>query len=266
MPARLGLKAAGKARQFSASAFEIWSLSRAGRPGPAQARLRLKPRLFLFFFMQLVIIFFDFSALSLRLSNLSTNWSLSSSIDESVNGCVLPVELVVDMGVSGGGVMTGEPSAAVCADISAWIRRPLLRLQQQHGVMQWQVGLCYPDLLSTVLVLTAEVLAMPQLTCLVWDLLIKQKERKKQIFIIKKNHETETSGCYTGVSSHKKPSAWAAASGFWDMKLEPWAVRGLSDGLWRLGLLSAQLGRLQAWYLSRHITNRYFGSTPIQDD
>ena len=36
---------------------------------------------------------------------------------ESVNGCVLPVELVVDMGVSGGGVMTGEPSAAVCADI-----------------------------------------------------------------------------------------------------------------------------------------------------
>ena len=28
---------------------------------------------------------------------------------ESVNGCVLPVELVVDMGVSGGGVMTGEP-------------------------------------------------------------------------------------------------------------------------------------------------------------
>ena len=174
VPARLSLKAAGKARHFSASAFEIWSLSRAGRPGPAQARLRLKPWLFLFFFfMQLVIIFFDFSAFSLRLSNLSTNWSSSSSIDESVNGCVLPVELVVDMGVSGGGVMTGEPSAAVCADISARISRPASAAAAAARVMQWQVGLCYPDLLSTVLVLTAEVLAMPQLTCLVWDLLIR---------------------------------------------------------------------------------------------
>ena len=30
----------------------------------------------------------------------------------------------MDMGVSGGGVMTGEPSAAVCTDISAQIHRP----------------------------------------------------------------------------------------------------------------------------------------------
>ena len=43
----------------------------------------------------------------------------------------------------------------------------LLRLQQRYGVTQWQVGVCYSDLLSTVLVLTAEVLTMPQLTCLV---------------------------------------------------------------------------------------------------
>ena len=80
---------------------------------------------------------------------------------------MLPVELVVDMGVSGGGVMTGEPSAAVCADISARISRPASAAAAAARVMQWQVGLCYPDLLSTVLVLTAEVLAMPQLTCLV---------------------------------------------------------------------------------------------------
>ena len=76
----------------------------------------------------------------------------------------------MDMGVSGGGVMTGEPSAAVCADISARIRRPAsaaAAAARCDRVTQWQVGLCYLDLLSTVLVLTAEVLAMPQLTCLV---------------------------------------------------------------------------------------------------
>ena len=38
-----------------------------------------------------------------------------------VSGCV--VEFVVDVGLSGGGVMTGEPSAALCAAIAARILR-----------------------------------------------------------------------------------------------------------------------------------------------
>ena len=42
VPARLGLKAVGKARLFAASAFQNWSLSRAHRLGPAQARPRLR--------------------------------------------------------------------------------------------------------------------------------------------------------------------------------------------------------------------------------
>ena len=68
------------------------------------------------------------------------------------------------MGVSGGGVMTGEPSAAVCADISARIRRPASAAAAAARCDAVAGG---ADLLSTVLVLTAEVLAMPQLTCLV---------------------------------------------------------------------------------------------------
>ena len=52
---------------------------------------------------------------------------------------------------------------------------------------------------------------------------------------------------------HRKPSAWAAASGFWDLKPEPWAV---IDGLWRPRLPTARLGRLKALSLSRHNTRR----------
>ena len=44
VPARLGLKAVGKAQLFTASAFQNWSLSRAHRLGPAQARPRLRPQ------------------------------------------------------------------------------------------------------------------------------------------------------------------------------------------------------------------------------
>ena len=44
VPARLGLKAVGKARLFAASAFQNWSLSRAHRLRPAEARPRLRPR------------------------------------------------------------------------------------------------------------------------------------------------------------------------------------------------------------------------------
>ena len=40
VPARLSLKAIGKARLFTASAFQNWSLSRAHRLWPAQARPR----------------------------------------------------------------------------------------------------------------------------------------------------------------------------------------------------------------------------------
>ena len=53
---------------------------------------------------------------------------------------------------------------------------------------------------------------------------------------------------------HRKPSAWAVASGFWYLKPEPWAVTGLSDSLWWPRLPTAQLGRLKALSLSRHNT------------
>ena len=53
---------------------------------------------------------------------------------------------------------------------------------------------------------------------------------------------------------HRKPSAWAAALGFWYLKPEPWAVTGLSDGLWWPWLPMARLGQLKALSLSRHIT------------
>ena len=56
---------------------------------------------------------------------------------------------------------------------------------------------------------------------------------------------------------HRKPSAWAAASGFWYLKPEPWAISDLSDGLWRPQLPMAQLGRLKALSLSQHNTIGY---------
>ena len=51
-----------------------------------------------------------------------------------------------------------------------------------------------------------------------------------------------------------KPSIWSMASGFWDMKLELWAITGLSDSLWWPWLLSAQLSWLKALSLSWHST------------
>ena len=54
---------------------------------------------------------------------------------------------------------------------------------------------------------------------------------------------------------HRKPLAWAVASGFWYLKPKPWAVTGLSDGLWWPWLPTAQLGRLKALSLSRHNTS-----------
>jgi hypothetical protein len=51
--------------------------------------------------------------------------------------CLFPVELVVDMGVSGGGVMTGEPSAAVCAEISARIRRSVSAAAAAAAAARW---------------------------------------------------------------------------------------------------------------------------------
>ena len=68
----------------------------------------------------------------------------------------------MDVGVSGGGVMTGEPSAALCAAIAARI----LRSASAAAAARCDAVLCYSDLLSKAQVLTAEVLAMRQdLTC-----------------------------------------------------------------------------------------------------
>ena len=54
---------------------------------------------------------------------------------------------------------------------------------------------------------------------------------------------------------HRKPLSWAAASGFWDLKPELWAVTGLCDGLWWPRLPTAWLSRLKALSLSWHNTN-----------
>jgi hypothetical protein len=60
-----------------------------------------------------------------------------------------------------------------------------------------------------------------------------------------------------GPQNNSKPSAWTMASGFWNMKPEPWAVTGLSDGLWWPRLPTARHGQLKALSLShgQHITN-----------
>ena len=54
----------------------------------------------------------------------------------------------------------------------------------------------------------------------------------------------------------QKPWAWAAASGFWDLKPEPQANLSRVDGFWQLRLPTARHGRLWALSLSRHITNK----------
>ena len=51
-----------------------------------------------------------------------------------------------------------------------------------------------------------------------------------------------------------KAAAQATVSGFSNMKPEPWAGRGLTNGFCRPRLPTARHGRLQALGLSRHIT------------
>jgi len=53
-----------------------------------------------------------------------------------------------------------------------------------------------------------------------------------------------------------KAAAQATVSGFSNMKPEPWAGRGLTNGFCRPRLPTARHGRLQALGLSRHITTR----------
>ena len=86
--------------------------------------------------------------------------------------------------------------------------------------------------------------------CNRWVLLKKSElENKKVKYKIKLREEN--SRCF----KPPKLLAWATAYIFWDMKPEPWAVTGLSDGLWWPQLLSVELGQLQALSLSRHITS-----------
>src|SRR5271155_5370333 len=70
---------------------------------------------------------------------------------------------------------------------------------------------------------------------------------------------------YTNVEGKKSGSiqlllaTQSRGSGFSNMKPEPWAARGLTDGFWRPRLPTARHGRLQALGLSRHITTRRLG-------
>src|ERR1700678_2778399 len=57
-----------------------------------------------------------------------------------------------------------------------------------------------------------------------------------------------------------KAAAQATVSGFSNMKPEPWAGRGRTNGFCRPRLPTARHGRLQALGLSRHITTR---NTPL---
>ena len=77
----------------------------------------------------------------------------------------------------------------------------------------------------------------------------KELENKKVKYKIKLREEN--SRCF----KPPKPSAWATAYGFWDMKPGLWVVTGLSDSLWQPWLLSAELGQLQVLSLSWHITS-----------
>ena len=95
--------------------------------------------------------------------------------------------------------MTGEPSAAVCADISARIRRPASAAAV--------AARC--DAVAGGAVLLGSAIDGPgfdsrgsrdaAIDMSSVRFINKTKSKKKQ--------ETETSRCYTGVSSHKKPSA-----------------------------------------------------------
>ena len=103
--------------------------------------------------------------------------------------------------------MTGEPSAAVCADISARIRRPASAAAAAARCDAVAGGAVLPGSAIDGPGFDSRGSRDAAIDMFSVRFIDKTKRKKKTDFYNKKNHETETSGCYTGVSSHKKPSA-----------------------------------------------------------
>ena len=119
-----------------------------------------------------------------------------------------------------------------------WPMRKILTSRYHDNV------LCYSDQWSKAQVLTTMVLAMLQETCL--RVRINTKHYKK--------NRTQRNPGNIQLYQPPKPSAWAVALCFWDMKLEPWAITSWSDGLSWPWLLSAWFSWLKALSLSWHNT------------